>query len=281
MKRVIAITLLSGALLASCVSKKKYVALENDYNTTAYMLSETTSEKEKLEEENRILEERFARIERRVEEYNAKINSLREESDSKYTLDGAVPMSNNGRDKLKATLAKVDPEKLANAQTLEDSVNLAISHNLKKSITDGSAQENDDIQIDIDKTVVMISVSDRLLFNTGSYVVSRNADGLLSKLAEVINSEPSMEVMIEGHTDPRSINTAVLQDNWDLSVKRATSIVRALQSKYNVAPEKLIAAGRSSYVPLVDNDSPENMAKNRRTRIVIIPDLDKFFALME
>ncbi|SNR96231.1 chemotaxis protein MotB [Belliella buryatensis] len=281
MKRVIAITLLSGALLASCVSKKKYVALENDYNTTAYMLSETTSEKEKLEEENRILEERFARIERRVEEYNAKINSLREESDSKYTLDGAVPMSNNGRDKLKATLAKVDPENLANAQTLEDSVNLAISHNLKKSITDGSAQENDDIQIDIDKTVVMISVSDRLLFNTGSYVVSRNADGLLSKLAEVINSEPSMEVMIEGHTDPRSINTAVLQDNWDLSVKRATSIVRALQSKYNVAPEKLIAAGRSSYVPLVDNDSPENMSKNRRTRIVIIPDLDKFFALME
>lgn len=281
MKRVITITLLSGALLASCVSKKKYVALENDYNTTAYMLSETTAEKEKLEEEKRILEDRFARIERRVEEYNAKINSLREESDSKYTLDGAVPMSNNGRDKLKATLANVDPNKLANAQTLEDSVNLAISHNLKKSITNGSAQENDDIQIDIDKTVVMISVSDRLLFNTGSYVVSRNADGLLSKLAEVINSEPSMEVMIEGHTDPRSINTAILQDNWDLSVKRATSIVRALQSKYNVAPEKLIAAGRSSYMPLVDNDSPENMAKNRRTRIVIIPDLDKFFALME
>ncbi|MFN3802694.1 OmpA/MotB family protein [Belliella pelovolcani] len=281
MKRVITITLLSGALVASCVSKKKYVALENDYNTTAYMLSETTAEKEKLEEEKRILEDRFARIERRVEEYNAKINSLREESDSKYTLDGAVPMSNNGRDKLKATLANVDPNKLANAQTLEDSVNLAISHNLKKSITDGSAQENDDIQIDIDKTVVMISVSDRLLFNTGSYVVSRNADGLLSKLAEVINSEPSMEVMIEGHTDPRSINTAILQDNWDLSVKRATSIVRALQSKYNVAPEKLIAAGRSSYMPLVDNDSPENMAKNRRTRIVIIPDLDKFFALME
>ena len=281
MKRVITITLLSGALVASCVSKKKYVALENDYNTTAYMLSETTAEKEKLEEEKRVLEDRFARIERRVEEYNAKINSLREESDSKYTLDGAVPMSNNGRDKLKATLANVDPNKLANAQTLEDSVNLAISHNLKKSITDGSAQENDDIQIDIDKTVVMISVSDRLLFNTGSYVVSRNADGLLSKLAEVINSEPSMEVMIEGHTDPRSINTAILQDNWDLSVKRATSIVRALQSKYNVAPEKLIAAGRSSYMPLVDNDSPENMAKNRRTRIVIIPDLDKFFALME
>ncbi|MCH7399121.1 OmpA family protein [Belliella sp. DSM 107340] len=281
MKRIILITLVSGSLMASCVSKKKYVALENDLNTTSFHLAETKSEKEKLEEENRILEERFARIEQRVEEYNAKINSLRETSDSKFSLDGAVPMSNNSRKKLEATLANVDPEKLANARTMEDSVNLAISYNLKKSISDGSAEENEDITIDIDKTVVMISVSDRLLFNTGSFVVSRNADGLLKKLAEVINSEPSMEVMIEGHTDPRSISTSVLQDNWDLSVKRATSIVRALESKYNVAPEKLIAAGRSSYSPLVDNDSAENMAKNRRTRIIILPDLDKFFALME
>lgn len=280
MKRLILITIVSGALMASCVSKKKYVALENDFNTTSFHLAETTSEKEKLEEENKILQEKFARIEQRVEEYNAKINSLRETSDAKFSLDGAVPMSNNSREGLKATLANVDPEDLRNAKTMEDSVNLAISYNLKKSITDGSAEENEDIQIDIDKTVVMISVSDRLLFNTGSYVVSRNADGLLKKLAEVINSEPSMEVMIEGHTDPRTISTAILQDNWDLSVKRATSIVRALETKYNVAPEKLIAAGRSSHMPLVENDSPENMAKNRRTRIVIIPDLDKFFALM-
>ncbi|MCH7400920.1 OmpA family protein [Belliella kenyensis] len=281
MKKTVAITLISGALIASCVSKKKYVALENDYNTTAYNLAETTAEKDKLEEEKRILEERFARIERRVEEYNAKINSLRAEGDAKFSMDGKLPMSNNGREKLKATLSKVDQSELANAKTLEDSVNLAISHNLKQSITDGSAQENEDIQIDIDKTVVMISVSDRLLFNTGSFMVSRNADGLLSRLAEVINSEPSMEVMIEGHTDPRSISTSTVQDNWDLSVKRATSIVRALQTKYNVDPEKMIAAGRSSYMPIVDNDTPENMAKNRRTRIVIIPDLDKFFALME
>ncbi|AFL84668.1 flagellar motor protein [Belliella baltica DSM 15883] len=281
MKRIILITIVSSALMASCVSKKKYVALENDLNTTSFHLAETTAEKEKLEEEKRILEERFSRIEKRVEEYNAKINSLRETNDAKFSIDGAVPMSNNSRESLQATLANVDPEDLRNAKTMEDSVNLAISYNLKKSISDGSAEENEDIQIDIDKTVVMISVSDRLLFNTGSYVVSKKADGLLKKLSEVINSEPSMEVMIEGHTDPRSINTAVLQDNWDLSVKRATSIVRALETKYNVAPEKLIAAGRSSYMPLVENDSPENMAKNRRTRIVIIPDLDKFFALME
>ncbi|WP_194975130.1 OmpA/MotB family protein [Aquiflexum lacus] len=273
----IAVTILAG----SCVSKKKYVELQNDLFKTEVTLADTRTEKEKLEEEKRVLEDKMGKIEARVEEYNARINSLRSESDAKFSLEGKTPMSNITREKLKATLTHVDQELLAQAQTLEDSINLAIAHNMKKSISDGSLEQEDDIQIDIDKTVVMINVSDRLLFNTGSYQVSRNADGLLKRLAEVINSEPSLEVMIEGHTDPRTIQTVDLQDNWDLSVKRATSIVRILEKKYNVAPEKLIAAGRASYIPLVENDSKDNMAKNRRTRIVLIPDLDKFFAMIE
>jgi chemotaxis protein MotB len=267
-------------LSASCVSKKKYTELQGELYSTQVALANTTTEKERLEE-------KFAKIEARVEEYNAKINSLRDtndhlqaENDEKLSLDGAMLMSNNMKKQLHNTLAQVDPEKLAQAQTMEDSVNLAISHNLMRSMTEAEGAEEDDIVIDIDKTVVMISVSDRLLFNTGSYRVSSKASNLLERLAEVIKSEPSMEVMVEGHTDPRSISTAVVQDNWDLSVKRATSIVRKLVDDYQVAPEQLIAAGRSFYFPLVDNDSPENMAKNRRTRIIIIPDLDKFFALM-
>jgi chemotaxis protein MotB len=174
----------------------------------------------------------------------------------------------------------VDQSKLAQAQTLEDSVNLAIEYNLKKNITAETGGEDDDVTIDIDKTVVMISVSDKLLFPTGSYRINSKAEPLLQKLAEVINSEPSLQVMIEGHTDSRTISNAVLEDNWDLSVKRATSIVRMLQLKYQVAPEKMIAAGRASYVPLVENDTKENMALNRRTRIVLIPDLDMFFAML-
>lgn len=281
MKKILLFSIAAATLTVSCVSKKKYTELQNDLFKTEATLAETRSEKEAVEAEKKILEDKVGRIEARVAEYNARINSLKDENDSKFDLSGKTPMSNNTREKLKATLANVDPEKLANAKTMEDSVNLAVSHNLKKSISDGSLEQEDDIQIDIDKTVVMITVSDRLLFNTGSYRVNQNADGLLGRLAELINAEPSVEVMIEGHTDPRSINTGVLQDNWDLSVKRATSIVRLLQNKYDVAPEKLIAAGRSSYIPVVDNDSPENMAKNRRTRIVIIPDLDKFFAMIE
>jgi len=225
-------------------------------------------------------------IEARVAEYNGRINSLRETNDQlnetnsgMLSIEGAAVMSKNSKAKMNETLTKVDPTLLAGAKTLEDSVNLAIGHNIRANITEQGGDE-DDVQIDIDKTVVMISISDKLLFNTGSYRINSKADPLLKKLAEVINAEPSLQVMIEGHTDSRTISTPALEDNWDLSVKRATSIVRALQLKYQVAPEKMIAAGRASYMPLAENDSKENMALNRRTRIVLIPDLDMFFSML-
>ncbi|MCM4166275.1 Peptidoglycan-associated lipoprotein [Arenibacter antarcticus] len=271
MKKTIVVGVLGMAVLASCVSKKKYVALESDLSNTKSVLMKTQVEKEDLES-------KMAKIEARVTEYNQKINSLQEINDTQLNTIGDVAvMSNLTKEKMRATLAKVDPSLLAQATTMEDSINLAISHNLKKSISD----EDDDVVVDINKTVVMINISDKLLFNSGSYRVSNKAHAILGKLAEVINSEPSMEVMVEGHTDSKTISTALFQDNWDLSVKRATSIVRLLQEKYKVDPANLIAAGRSSYLPLVDNDTKENRAKNRRTRIVIIPNLDKFFALLD
>ena len=279
-KSLIVAGIISAGLMASCVSKKKYTELESNLYKTQVQLATTNQEKAELEE-------KMAIIEARVAEYNARINSLREVNDqltdansSLLSIEGAAVMSKNSRKKMIETLNKVDPAKLAEAKTLEDSVNLAIEHNIKQNIAANTEGNEDDIKIDIDKTVVMISVSDRLLFNTGSYRLNTKANPLLAKLAEVINSEPSLQVMIEGHTDPRTISNAVIQDNWDLSVKRATSIVRELQLKYGVAPEKMIAAGRSSYMPLVENDSKENMALNRRTRIVLIPDLDMFFAML-
>ena len=271
MKKSIIASTLSIVFLASCVSKKKYTALETNLSETQSALTKTQVEKEELEA-------KMAKIETRVTEYNEKINSLKEINDNQLTtVDDIAVMSNNTKQKMRATLAKVDAAKLAEAKTLQDSMNLAISYNLKKSISD----EEDDVDVNIDKTVVMINISDKLLFNSGSYKVSSKANNILGKLAEVINSEPSMEVMVEGHTDSRSINTAMFRNNWDLSVKRATSVVNLLQDKYNVDPAKMIAAGRSSYLPLVENDSKDNMAKNRRTRIVIIPNLDKFFALLD
>ncbi len=271
MKRLSVVTILSVAMLTSCVSKKKYVALEDNLSQTQSRLTKTQVEKEELEA-------KMTKIEARVEEYNSKINSLKEMNDSQFTtVDDVAVMSNNTKAKMRNTLKNVDPAKLAQATTLEDSMNLAVSYKLKQSISD----EGEDVDVSIDKTVVMINISDELLFNTASYTISNKADNILKKLAEVIKSEPSMEVMVEGHTDSRTINTPNVSDNWDLSVKRATSIVRKLQKEFNVDPSQLIASGRSSYVPLVENNSKENMALNRRTKIIILPNLDKFFALLD
>ena len=273
MKKILLVTVLSAATLTSCVSKKKYVELESELSNTQSNLQRTTMEKEEAQA-------KLDAIEARVADYNAKINSLKESNDEKMEMNDLTVMSNNTKKSMRETLAKVDPSELSKATTLEDSINLAVSYNLKQSITDDS--ESDDVQITVDKTVVMINVSDKLLFKSGSYRLNSKANNLMQKLAEVINSEPSMEVMVEGHTDSQTlVPGSYIQDNWDLSVRRATSIVRLLQDKYNVDPAKLIAAGRSSYSPLVENSNKENMAKNRRTRIVIIPNLDKFFALME
>lgn len=271
MKKTILVSSVSLLLLASCVSKKKYTALESNLSDTQSQLTKTQVEKEELEG-------KMAKIEARVTEYNDKISSLKEVNDTQLnTVDDVAVMNNRTKDKMRATLQKVDDDKLAGAKTLQDSMNLAVSYNLKQSISD----EDDDVEVNIDKTVVMINISDKMLFNSGSYKVSEKANTILEKLAEVINSEPSMEVMVEGHTDSRTISTEMFRNNWDLSVKRATSVVQILQEKYKVDPAKMIAAGRSSYLPLVENDSKENMSKNRRTRIVIIPNLDKFFALLD
>lgn len=273
MKKTVLLTFLSIAMLGSCVSKKKYAELETELSNTQSNLQRTAMEKEEAQR-------KLDAIEDRVADYNAKINSLTESNNEKMEMNDLTAMSNNNKKQMRETLAKVDPEELRNAKTLEDSINLAVSYNLKQSISDEA--DSDEIEITVDKTVVMINVSDKLLFNSGSYRVSNKANNLLQNLADVINSEPSMEVMVEGHTDSQTmVPGSHLQDNWDLSVRRATSIVRILEDKYNVDPGKLIAAGRSSFAPLAENDTKENRAKNRRTRIVVIPNLDKFLALLD
>lgn len=277
----ISILLVTAILMNACVSKKKYMALEHENGEIKSELTKTRVEKEELEN-------KFAKIQARVNEYNSKINSLsnenvslKMENDVRFeTVGNAAVISNETKKKMRQTLTKIDPKYTANAKTLKDSMNLAVSYNLQQSLDNSNINEDDDIAIDIDETVVMISISDKMLFNTASYRVSNKANDILQKLADVINSEPSIEVMVEGHTDPRTINTEKIADNWDLSVLRATSVVRKLQNEYGVAPEKLIASGRSFYQPIANNETKENRAKNRRTRIVILPNINKFFALM-
>ncbi|MDC0007413.1 OmpA family protein, partial [Winogradskyella sp.] len=193
-----------------------------------------------------------------------KLNRLIDYIDYEYVdavnTDSIVDVTVNGiLDNLDphSTLKNVDPTKLEQAKTLKDSMNLAVQYNLEKTINTSALNEDEDIAVNINETVVMISISDKMLFNSGSYRISSKANTILQKLADVINSEASIDVMVEGHTDSRTINTDKIADNWDLSVLRATSVIRQLQNKYKVNPVQLIASGRSSYQPLVDNNTRE------------------------
>jgi chemotaxis protein MotB len=271
MKRI-SLIVLSALFLTACVSKKKYLALEQDHGELKSELTKTQVEKEELEG-------KFEAIQARVDSYNSKINSLTEENNAKLVNVDGVVISENQKAALRESLKKVPPAYLATAKTLKDSMNLAMQFNLKTSMD--NIEEDEDISINIEETVVMISISDKMLFDSGSYKISDKANAILQKIANVVNSEESLDIMVEGHTDNQTLkSTASVKDNWDLSVLRATSVVKKLQKDHNVAPEKLIAAGRSFYQPLVPNDSKENRATNRRTRIVILPNIDKFFALM-
>jgi len=142
--------------------------------------------------------------------------------------------------------------------------------------------DDKDINIKVDKGVVYVDISDKLLFKSGSYDVTDRAKEVLGKVATVLKNQPEIEFMVEGHTDNVPFKgSGVLADNWDLSVKRATTVVKILQKQYGLDPGKMAAAGRSEYLPVTSNDSAEGRAANRRTRIVILPQLDQFFKLLE
>lgn len=161
----------------------------------------------------------------------------------------------------------------------KDSLNLALVMNLKRSLDNVS---DEDVNVEVKKGVVYISLSDKMLFKYGSYDITTQAENVLGKIAKVVNDRKDFDILVEGHTDSVPYSSAsVLEDNWDLSAKRATSVVRALQKKYGVAPERMTAGGRGEYVPKVANDSSQNRSKNRRTEIVILPKLDQFFQLFD
>lgn len=262
-------------LLSSCVSQKKYTSLEEKQKKTQDLLNSATV---KL---NSCLEDRasFSARSKALEEQLADLRNTNQglmESTKDLTI-----LTTKGADNLEKSLESLQEKdlkisRLQDALTKKDSVTLALVTSLKREV----GINDPDIEISVEKGVVFISIADKLLFKSGSYNVNSRAKEILAKVAKVVNSKPSFECMVESHTDNKSFASGILLDNWDLSVKRATSIVRVLES-LQVNPEQLIAAGRSYHVPLVDNDTAENRAKNRRTRIVILPKIDEFYDMIE
>lgn len=278
MKKLIALLSITSLLFVSCVSKKQFSELQNENSKTKQELS---AAKTKLNQATNDLEKEQSKI----VSLEDKIKYLMKGNEKTLEfVDNLTVLSKSASDNVKETLSQLSKkdEYIKHIQALNsrrDSINLAVAFNLKKVLNNGLNDE--DIEVNIEKTVVYISIADKLLFKSGSYQVSSRANSVLKKVADVINAQPGMDVMVEGHTDSKTIKTEVLDDNWDLSVKRATSIVRILQNDFNVAPSRLVAAGRSFYAPLVENNSAANMAKNRRTKIIIMPKLDQFFELLD
>ncbi len=269
------LSLTTMLLLSSCVSKKDFAALETKQKNTQDLLNTATV---KL---NACLSDEAAAT-ARANALEDRIADLRRSNDNLIQSNQDLTMlTAKGADNVEKTLESIKEKdlkitRLQDALNKKDSVTLAIVTSLKREV----GINDPDIEINVEKGVVFISISDKLLFKTGSYIVTSRAKEVLAKVATVVNSKPDFETMVEGHTDNRSFQKGVLLDNWDLSVKRATSIVRILE-ELGVNPQRLIAAGRSYYVPLVDNDTAENRAKNRRTRIVIMPKIDQFYDMVE
>ncbi len=262
-------------VLNSCVSKKEHAALQAKHKETQDLLNSATV---KL---NSCLSERAA-AEARVETMKDQLADLRKANQDLIDTKGNLTtLTQKGAENLEKSLESLKEKdlkisRLQDALNKKDSVTLAIVSSLKKAV----GIDDPDIEINVEKGVVFISIADKLLFKSGSYNVTNEAKTVLGKVAKVINSKPNFEAMVESHTDSKSYSKGVLVDNWDLSVKRATSVVRVLE-ELKVNPQQLIAAGRSYHVPLVENDTAENRAKNRRTRIVVMPKIDQFYEMIE
>jgi len=289
--KLIAIALLSSSLFSSCVSSKKfkksqadYADLQVRYGQLQGNLTNCNDEKAELARQKSSLENDKTNLNNRIADLNKQIDFLKANNTTvlKQLQDLSV-LSSSQAESIKKSLDNIGAkdayiQDLQSAIARKDSLNLALVMNLKGAV--GNMQDQD-INIKVDKGVVYIDISDKLLFKSGKYEVTSQAKTVLGKVAAVLKNQPDIEFMVEGHTDNVAYRNGVLLDNWDLSVKRATSVVRILQKEYGLDPRKMAAAGRGEYYPIAENSTAENKATNRRTRIVILTQLDQFFKLLE
>jgi len=277
MKKLLILVACTGLLFSSCVTSKKYAELESKQKNTQDLLNTATvklnsclTEKSGLSAQNRTLQSQVASLNASNGELITQIGEF-----TTLTKKGAETLEKSLESMIEKDLTI---NRLRDAVTRRDSVNLALVQSLKGVLGN---MEDTDIEINVEKGVVFISISDKLLFRSGSIAITARAKEVLGKIATVVNNKPDFEFMVEGHTDTKSISTASIKDNWDLSVLRATTVVRILQNDFGVEPTRMTAGGRGEYIPKSSNTTAEGRAKNRRTRIVVLPKLDQFYTMIE
>ena len=257
--------------LTSCVSKKQFDALNLNYNQCITNIGERQREIQDLKATNAGL--------------SSENNLLRDQNNAlKTSLDACLANTGQGSKNITELIGEINSsnkyiKQLISTNSKNDSLNLALSNKLKRSL-DNVADK--DVQVKVLKGVVLISLSDQMLYKTGDYNVLPAAQDVLGKVAQVINDYDTYSVLIEGNTDNVPLNSANLpKDNWDLSALRATSMAKILQTKFGVNPARITAGGRSEYNPKTTNASVSGRAENRRTEIIIMPKLDEFMKLMD
>ena len=275
----------SSLIVTSCVSSKKFKSLNANYEALQGDLTKCRTDNSGLTTAKQSLETENAALKKQTDDLTAQVSYLKQNNtQALQQLQDMSVISKQQAESIKKSMDNIGA-KDSYIQTLQeqiarkDSLNMALVMNIKGVIGN---LEDKDINVKVDKGIVIIDISDKMLFKSGSYDVTDQAKEVLGKVAKVLKNQSDISFMVEGHTDnvPYKGNK-ILVDNWDLSVKRATSVVRLLQNQYGMDPAKMLASGRSEYIPVTTNDTKEGKSANRRTRIVILPELDQFFKLLE
>jgi chemotaxis protein MotB len=282
-KGFLGILMLAALVSQSCVSTKKYTALQTSQSQlqTNYNL---------LQESNRDLERKYQTSQKELLASGVRVKSLEEQIASEKSniaslqdaLNKCLTSSNQGNINISKLVDEINSsnkyiQQLVNTKNKNDSLNLVLTNNLTRSL---SREEMKDVEVQVLKGVVYISLSDNMLYKSGSYSISDQAGEILGKVAKIIKDYDGYEVLIEGNTDDVPISTTNIRNNWDLSTLRASSVVQSLQNTYGVDPKRLTAGGRGEFNPVADNDTEAGKAKNRRTQIIITPKLDQFMELI-
>ncbi len=272
------IVIAASILMATgCVSTKKFNALQYDYNQLMVTNSQLTKDGEQCKSNLDKAGVQISGLQDRIKTEQEHVKALQSALDKCLTSAGQGNVNVSKLvDEINASNKYI--QELIASKNKSDSLNMLLTNNLTRSL---SREEMKDVDVQVLKGVVYISLSDNMLYKSGSYEISDKADATLSKIAKIIMDYKDYDVLIEGNTDNVPINKPNIRNNWDLSALRASSVVMSLQNNYGVDPKRLTAGGRGEYNPVASNDTPDGKLKNRRTQIIITPKLDQFMDLIE
>jgi len=273
---LISVVLIAAVVTQGCVSNKKYNDLQSSYD--------------QLKEKTKDLNQKYQSGQQELSGTTSRVKSLEEQIASEKAnsaslqaaLDKCLSSTSQGNVNISKLVDEINAsnkyiQHLVNTKNKSDSLNLVLTNNLTRSL---SREEMRDVDVKVLKGVVYISLSDNMLYKSGSYEISDKAGETLSKIAKIIKDYQGYDVLIEGNTDNVPISQTNIRNNWDLSALRASSVVQSLQNNYGVEPKRLTAGGRGEYNPIAGNDTPDGKARNRRTQIIITPKLDQFMELI-